>query len=138
MVDDGAVTGSRTVGAPGKGELLKQVIVDRIRSGAYPVGHRLGSVRKAAVQFQVHPNTLSRVYRELAEDGILRTAHGSGTYVLAVPGSEYGDSGITQLATALVDLAEQAAAPKRPSVRRPSKCGWWSAARRTCKNCPIA
>ncbi|HET8985461.1 MAG TPA: GntR family transcriptional regulator [Trueperaceae bacterium] len=108
MLDDGLPVGSKRQGVTGKGERLKQVIVDKIRSGEYPIGHRLVSVRKAAPQFQVHPNTLSRVYRELADDGILRTAHGSGTYVVAVPGAEYAESGVATLAVALADLAEQA------------------------------
>lgn len=108
MLDDVLPLSPRLQGVAGKGERLKQVIVDKIRSGEYPVGHRLGSVRKAAPQFQVHPNTMSRVYRELADDGILRTAHGSGTYVVAVPGAEYAESGVSTLAVALTDLAEHA------------------------------
>lgn len=87
---------------------LRQLLIERIRSGIYPVGHRLESARLAAAEFGVHSNTVSRVYRELSDVGILRTVHGSGTYVVAVPGPEF-DSEITDaLRAAAKNLAEQA------------------------------
>lgn len=92
----------------GKGTRLKQVIIDRIRSGDYPVGHRLSSARTAAVEFGVHSNTMSRIYRELSDDGIVRTVHGSGTFVVAVPGPDYGVGAVDELASSLTALAEQA------------------------------
>lgn len=92
----------------GKVTRLKQVIVDRIRSGDYPVGHRLTSARTAASEFGVHSNTVSRIYRELADEGIVRTVHGSGTFVVSVPGPEHGGSAIDELAADLESLAEQA------------------------------
>lgn len=107
-MEEGPQSGPRRPAAAGKGERLKQVVVERIRSGAYPVGARLPGVRAAAEEFGVHANTVSRVYGELAEDGILRTAHGSGTYVVSVPGDTFGDRALSTLTAALADLAEQA------------------------------
>lgn len=92
----------------GKGARLKQVIIDRIRSGDYPVGYRLIGARSAALEFGVHSGTVSRVYRELANDGIVRTMHGSGTYVIAVPGPEHGEDALGKLSSSLKALAEQA------------------------------
>ncbi len=92
----------------GKGTRLKQVIIDRIRSGDYPVGHRLTSARTAANEFGVHSNTVSRIYKELADDGIVRTVHGSGTFVVSVPGPEHGVGAVDELSSSLAALAEQA------------------------------
>lgn len=92
----------------GKVTLLKQVVVDRIRSGDYPVGHRLRSARAAASEFGVHTNTVSRIYRELADEGIVRTVHGSGTFVISVPGPEHGRNAIDELTGSLAALTEQA------------------------------
>ncbi len=92
----------------GKGTRLKQVIIDRIRSGDYPVGHRLTSARSAANEFGVHSNTVSRIYKELADDGIVRTVHGSGTFVVCVPGPEHGIGAVDELFSSLAALAEQA------------------------------
>lgn len=87
---------------------LKQVFMDRIRSGTYPVGSRLPGVRSAARQYGVHANTVSRVYSDLAEVGLVRTVHGSGTYVIAVPSADQAAEGVEELVGALRQLAVQA------------------------------
>lgn len=87
---------------------LRQLLIERIRSGMYPVGHRLESARLAAAEFGVHSNTVSRVYRELSDAGILRTVHGSGTYVVTVPGPEHDHQIRDALHAAAKNLAEQA------------------------------
>lgn len=92
----------------GKSARLKQVIIDRIRSGDFPVGHKLVGARTAAAEFGVHANTVTSVYRELADDGIVRTVHGSGTFVVAIPGPEHGANAIDALSASLTALAEQA------------------------------
>jgi len=92
----------------GKTERLKYVILERIRDGKYPVGSRLPGVRSAANEFDVHPNTVSRVYGELAEEGIVRSVHGSGTFVIAPPNSLVGSDAVDQVASALRELAAQA------------------------------
>ena len=87
---------------------LRQLLIGRIRSGMYPVGHRLDGVRIAANEFGVHSNTVSRVYRELTDMGILRTVHGSGTYVVTIPGPEHDTEALETIRSAVHKLAEQA------------------------------
>lgn len=92
---------------PTKAELLKQAVVDRIRSGTYPVGTRLPSLRKAATEFGVHLNTVAKAYGELAALGIVRMVHGRGTFVLGVPSTGDRQKAVNQLFAALRDLATQ-------------------------------
>jgi DNA-binding transcriptional regulator YhcF (GntR family) len=91
-----------------KAELLKQAIIDRIRSGAYPVGSRLPSLRSAATEFGVHPNTAAKVYGQLADYGIVRMVHGAGTFVLSMPPVEFEGVAIDKLFNGLQEQALQA------------------------------
>ncbi len=104
----GAGPGTARPAVPGKGQRLRQVIVERICSGVYPVGTRLPGVRSAAREFGVHANTVSRVYGELAEEGLLRTVQGSGTFVVDVPGPAHARRALAELSAGLQALALQA------------------------------
>lgn len=44
-------------------------------------GQKLPSTRELARRYQIHANTVSAAYRELAERGWVNLAHGSGVYV---------------------------------------------------------
>jgi len=54
-----------------------------IASRQYPPGHRLPSTRQLAQITGLHRNTISKVYRQLEEDGIVSSQAGSGIYVRA-------------------------------------------------------
>ena len=108
MGEKGPALGSGRPTVAGKGERLKQVVVERIRSGVYPVGTRLPGVRSAAREFGVHANTVSRVYGELADAGLLRTVQGSGTFVVDVPGPAQARQALAELSAGLRALALQA------------------------------
>lgn len=60
-------------------------IADRIRlaaaRGDLEPGDSLPAVRELARRLVVNPNTVFKAYRELREEGIVETRHGSGTYV---------------------------------------------------------
>ncbi|OLP20167.1 GntR family transcriptional regulator [Leptolyngbya sp. 'hensonii'] len=58
-----------------------------IASRQYPPGHRLPSTRQLAMQTGLHRNTISKVYRQLEDDGVVESQAGSGIYVKA-PGDE--------------------------------------------------
>lgn len=73
---------------PGKTDLIKQALLERLRTGDYPVGSRLPGVRSIADEFDVHPNTAARVVSDLVHDGLLRSEQGRGTFVVAVPTSD--------------------------------------------------
>lgn len=100
---EGTSTTRRSAG--GKGERLKQVIVERISAGTYPVGARLPGVRAAAEEFGVHANTVGRIYGELADEGLVKTVHGSGTFVVKVPGEARAGRARAELRSNLHDLA---------------------------------
>lgn len=62
-------------------EQLATQIVLGITSGDLTTGERLPSTRELARRFQIHSNTVSAAYRELARRGWVEFRRGSGVYV---------------------------------------------------------
>jgi GntR family transcriptional regulator len=56
---------------------------DRIASGQWPAGSPLPSQQQLAAQFGVSVMTLRQALQLLADDGLIQTRHGAGTYVAA-------------------------------------------------------
>ncbi|MDJ0575238.1 MAG: GntR family transcriptional regulator, partial [Xenococcaceae cyanobacterium MO_234.B1] len=54
-----------------------------IASGQYPPNHRLPSTRQLAMITKLHRNTISKVYQQLEEAGLVESIAGSGIYVKA-------------------------------------------------------
>ncbi|HAG82066.1 MAG TPA: GntR family transcriptional regulator [Cyanobacteria bacterium UBA12227] len=54
-----------------------------IASRQYPPGHKLPSTRQLAMETGLHRNTISKVYRQLEETGLVESLAGSGIYVRA-------------------------------------------------------
>jgi GntR family transcriptional regulator len=52
-----------------------------IASRQYPPGYRLPSTRQLAMQTGLHRNTISKVYRQLEDTGVVEAQPGSGIYV---------------------------------------------------------
>jgi GntR family transcriptional regulator len=52
-----------------------------IASRQYPPGHRLPSTRQLAMMTGLHRNTISKVYQQLEESGLVDSLAGSGIYV---------------------------------------------------------
>ena len=52
-----------------------------IASRQYPPGYRLPSTRQLAMQTGLHRNTISKVYRQLEDAGVVEALPGSGIYV---------------------------------------------------------
>ncbi|HIK57373.1 MAG TPA: GntR family transcriptional regulator [Synechococcales cyanobacterium M55_K2018_004] len=75
---------------PASSQLYNQIRF-AIASRQYPPGHRLPSTRQLAMQTGLHRNTISKVYRQLEEDGVVDAHAGSGIYVRA-----QGDEGSTK------------------------------------------
>ncbi len=61
-------------------QLLNQLSF-AIASSQYPPGSRLPSTRQLAMQTGLHRNTISKVYRQLEDMGLVETRAGSGIYV---------------------------------------------------------
>ncbi|MDX9691446.1 MAG: GntR family transcriptional regulator [Acholeplasmataceae bacterium] len=52
-----------------------------IFSGALKPGDKILSIREMAVELEVNPNTIKRVYQELSDDGLIVTQGTLGNYV---------------------------------------------------------
>jgi GntR family transcriptional regulator len=61
-------------------QLVTQVAL-AILSGDLKPGDRLPSTRELARRFNIHPNTVSAGYRQLAREGLVEYRHGSGVYI---------------------------------------------------------
>lgn len=61
-------------------------IADQIRleifSKRISPGSKLSSIRERALQFEVNPNTMQRVYQELEEEGLIYSNGNIGTFVV--------------------------------------------------------
>lgn len=67
---------------PASNQLFNQIRF-AIASRQFPPGHRLPSTRQLAMQTGLHRNTISKVYRQLEETGLVEAQAGSGIYVRA-------------------------------------------------------
>jgi len=65
---------------PASTQLYNQICF-AIASRHFPPGHRLPSTRQLAMQTGLHRNTISKVYRQLENDGVVEAMAGSGIYV---------------------------------------------------------
>jgi DNA-binding transcriptional regulator YhcF (GntR family) len=83
---------------------IHSTLRDRITSGRWPAGSPLPSQRELAGEFSVSIMTLRQALQLLADDGLIDTRHGSGTYVA----SRYA-YGLGHLRSFAADLAAQGA-----------------------------
>lgn len=67
-------------GVPAYRQLIDQIL-GAIASGLLTGGEQLPTVRQAAVDLSINPNTVVRAYRELEIRGVLTTQQGLGTFV---------------------------------------------------------
>ncbi|MDP5339685.1 MAG: GntR family transcriptional regulator [Nodularia sp. (in: cyanobacteria)] len=65
---------------PASNQLFNQIRF-AIACRQYPPGYKLPSTRALAMQTGLHRNTISKVYRQLEEDGFVESLAGSGIYV---------------------------------------------------------
>ena len=74
---------------PRSSEPIYSQIVTQVRhlisAGKLKPDERLPTVRQLAIDLRVNPNTVARAYTQLAEDGVISTQQGRGTYVLETP-----------------------------------------------------
>ncbi len=67
---------------PASAQLFNQIRF-AIASRQYPPGYKLPSTRALAMQTGLHRNTISKVYRQLEDEGFVESLAGSGIYVRA-------------------------------------------------------
>jgi GntR family transcriptional regulator len=53
---------------------------DQILSGTWPDGNRIPSIRDLAIEMEVNPNTATRTYNHLQEQGIISMQRGIGYF----------------------------------------------------------
>ena len=62
-------------------EQIQSRVKELILKNALRDGDKLPSVRELACMITVNPNTISKAYGKLEEDGIIQTVQGKGTFV---------------------------------------------------------
>ncbi len=67
-------------GVPLYVQLMEQ-IKHAVETGALREGDQLPTIRKAAEDLVMNPNTVVRAYRELEHEGIVDLRHGSGAFI---------------------------------------------------------
>ena len=60
---------------------IEQMLAGRIRTGAYPEGSQLPTVRDLAHELSVNKNTIVRAYQALERKGFLELIRGRGAFV---------------------------------------------------------
>jgi DNA-binding transcriptional regulator YhcF (GntR family) len=70
---------------------IERAIIARIAAGEYPVGTRLPSCEQLGRELEANKNTVSKVYRLLANRGYTASKPGQGTIVLRRPQGDIGD-----------------------------------------------
>jgi GntR family transcriptional regulator len=86
---------------PASTQLYNQILF-AIASRQFPPGHRLPSTRQLAMLTGLHRNTISKVYRQLEEAGVVDAHAGSGIYV-----REQSIEGPNRLRSSLVEQFPQ-------------------------------
>ena len=92
------------------GVQLRGQIEYGIAVGEFASGERLPSVRELARSLEVAPVTVSNVYKELQERGLIETLPGKGTFVRERSGGGRGERNAVALHHAVDDLFGRAAA----------------------------
>jgi DNA-binding transcriptional regulator YhcF (GntR family) len=64
-------------------EQVRSSVAGQINDRTLPVGTKLPTVRKLAVDLGIAPNTIARAYRELEEAGLIETRGRAGSFVSA-------------------------------------------------------
>ncbi|KKI99930.1 GntR family transcriptional regulator [Prochlorothrix hollandica] len=95
---------------PASNQLYNQIRF-AVASRQFPPGHKLPSTRQLAMQTGLHRNTISKVYRQLEEDGVVLAQAGSGIYV-----RDQGGSQDSQRTTPLIERYPDAYRLVRQSV----------------------
>ncbi len=67
---------------------IKDQVKGLIHAGQVKTGDQLPTIRELSVQLSVNFNTVALAYRDLANDGVIVTERGKGTFVASTPGVE--------------------------------------------------
>jgi len=90
-------------------EQLRSALASRIASGRLAPGERMPTVRDLAAELEIAPNTVAKVYRDLASAGLIAGRGRRGTFVserLSVALGD-GDARLAEAAEAYARRARQ-------------------------------
>jgi DNA-binding transcriptional regulator YhcF (GntR family) len=80
-----AVASPGEVGSTQSAHAVRDLLLDRLTQGAYPLGGKLPTAKTLAVELGLHHNTVAKAYRMLADLGLVSIQQGRGTFVVARP-----------------------------------------------------
>jgi len=60
---------------------VKKQIMDLIRDGSLKVGTKMSTERELSIKLKISRNTISAAYKELEQEGVLKSYQGRGTFV---------------------------------------------------------
>jgi DNA-binding transcriptional regulator YhcF (GntR family) len=63
---------------------VRDLVIDRLVAGTYPVGSQLPTSRELAAEIGAHRNTVAKAYQLLAQVGVVTVRQGRGTFVVSV------------------------------------------------------
>lgn len=95
---------------------VRDIIIDRLVSGAHPIGSKLPTSRELADEVGAHRNTVAKAYQQLANLGLVTVRQGRGTYVVAQPENGNDRPVALQLQSALTELILKARRIGLPEV----------------------
>jgi DNA-binding transcriptional regulator YhcF (GntR family) len=87
---------------------VRDIVIDRLASGAHPSGSKLPTSRELAAEIGAHRNTVAKAYQELAALGLVTVRQGRGTFVVSLLENGSGRAFATQWHSSLTDLIRKA------------------------------
>ena len=63
---------------------VKKQIMDQIKNGSLKVGYKMPTERELSEKLKISRNTVSTAYKELEQEGVLKSYQGKGTFVAEV------------------------------------------------------
>ena len=63
---------------------VKKQIMDQVKNGSLKVGYKMPTERELAEKLKISRNTVSTAYKELEQEGVLKSYQGRGTFVAEV------------------------------------------------------
>ena len=84
-------------------------------------GDRLPTVKEAAVDLAINPNTVVKAYRQLEHEGLAAGRPGQGTFITGTPAESSPPAGGQPGAAALAAAMAGRARPRRGFPRTPSR-----------------
>jgi len=67
---------------------IKEQVKGLIHAGQIKTGDQLPTIRELSVELSVNFNTVALAYRDLANEGVIVTERGRGTFVASTPGEQ--------------------------------------------------